>query len=376
MVVSDTQAGAVVVWRDGRSGITRPHAQRVDRYGVLGDAAPRITSVRDVPNDQGGVVKVSWSASFLDADPVFGVTEYRVFRSVPNAGLTGARAARAVRATTEDSDIAARTGALLVVPTAVGNTAWEFVGTQSAEAFAQYSRVVATTSDSVGGPNPRTWFMVEARASTSVSSDRWTSAPDSGYSVDNLAPAMPAPLTGFYSAGATRLAWNPNTESDLAGYRLYRGSSAAFTPSPVNLVTAQPDTGFIDPAGAPFIYKLTAVDVHGNESPVATLLPQGVLATDSPALPALSLAGASPNPLRGNGRVRFALAAAGPARLSVLDVSGREVAVLADGVHAAGEHAVAWEGADGSTARLAAGIYFLRLEAAGRVMLARVACVP
>ena len=47
----------------------------------------------------------------------------------------------------------------------------------------------------------------------------WDSNPDSGYSVDDLAPAVPGPLTGEYAAGATTLSWEPNSESDLAGYR-------------------------------------------------------------------------------------------------------------------------------------------------------------
>ena len=58
--------------------------------------------------------------------------------------------------------------------------------------------------------------MVEARATTALSSPRWFSAPDSGYSVDNLPPAVPAPFTGQYVAGTASLHWNRNLEADLA----------------------------------------------------------------------------------------------------------------------------------------------------------------
>ncbi|MFN8589783.1 MAG: hypothetical protein U0704_18500, partial [Candidatus Eisenbacteria bacterium] len=302
-VVSDGNGGAIVTWYDIRNLVTGSdiYCQRVERYGQLGNPEPTITSVGDVKNDQGGFVKVVWSASYLDADPTFGVTEYRVFRSVPGAALASALAAG--RATTTDSDEAVREGKLLVVPNGATATSWEYVGTQAAEAFATYSKVVATTADSVAGSNPRTWFLVEARASTSISSDRWSSAPDSGYSVDNLPPAAPAPLTGQYLAGTTQLHWNRNLEADLAGYRLYRGSSVAFVPSPASFVAQLPDTGAADAAGAPYVYKLTAVDVHGNESPVATLVPSGTLGVET-APRALAFAAPSPNPARGTATLR------------------------------------------------------------------------
>jgi hypothetical protein len=70
--------------------------------------------------------------------------------------------------------------------------------------------------------------MLEARAGTFPSAQHWFSQPDSGYSVDNVAPFAPAPFQGVYAAGGANLHWRPNTEADLAGYRLYRGPTASF----------------------------------------------------------------------------------------------------------------------------------------------------
>ncbi len=374
-LVSDGAGGAIAVWQDTRSGTTSDvYAQRIERYGFLGSPEPSITSVADVKNDQGGAVKVTWSASYLDADPTYGITEYRVFRSVPGPLLANG-ANGAGRGTTTDSDEAVRDGKLLVTPNGAQVTTWEFVGTQAAEAFPSYSRVVATTADSVGGSNPRTYFLVEARASTSISSDRWSSAPDSGYSVDNLAPAAPAPLTGQYAAGTTQLHWNRNTEADLAGYRLYRGASVSFVPSPANFVAQLPDTGTADAAGAPYVYKLTAVDVHGNESPVATLIPSGTLGVDDAARATLSFAAPSPNPARGSATLRWSTSKAGLVKLSLYDAAGRRVAVVHDGVMEAGTHAATLALRDGAGRDLAAGLYLARLEAEGRTITRRVAVV-
>ncbi len=82
---------------------------------------------------------------------------------------------------------------------------------------------------------------------------------------------------------------------------------------------------------------------------------------------ALELAPVQPNPVRGSGLVGFALPAAASVRLSVLDVQGREVATLAEGDFAAGRHQVRWEHAGGA----GPGLYFVRLQAAGRTLVRR-----
>ncbi|WP_420457629.1 M64 family metallopeptidase [Rubrivirga sp.] len=69
-----------------------------------------------------------------------------------------------------------------------------------------------------------------------------------------------------------------------------------------------------------------------------------------------------PNPVRASTRLSFWLAAPARARLSVVDVLGREVAVVADGPRAAGAHGVDW-----APGALPAGVYLVRLDAAGVV---------
>ncbi|MFN8586856.1 MAG: FlgD immunoglobulin-like domain containing protein [Candidatus Eisenbacteria bacterium] len=361
--VTDGNGGAIIGYLDPPNAVDFDlSAMRVERFGQLGNPEPRITGVKDVKNDQGGFVKLSWSNSWLDADPQFGVFDYRIWRSVP-AGL--AQSSAASRAITTNPDEAAANGSLLVLASAAPNYAWEIVGTQSAAGLSAYSYVAATTADSVPGSFPRTVFMVEARSSTSVAADHWYSAPDSGYSVDNLAPAAPAPFTGQYGAGSTALHWNPNHEPDLAGYRLYRGSSMAFVPGPGNFVAELPDTGYADAAAAPYIYKLTAVDEHGNESPVATLMPSGTLGVGGGGVARAFFELASANPARGGAALRFGLASAGRVSVALYDAGGRRVRTLANGEFAAGEHAIAWDGCDDGGRAVAAGLYFAKLEAPG-----------
>lgn len=369
----DGGGGAIVAWADYRGGTADVYAQRIERFGRLGDPGPAIAGVKDVPNDQGGRVKLSWTPSYVDANPDYGIYDYVVWRSVPPSALT-ARALLA-RGVTRDAADAVASGRFLALSLAGTDYFWESVGSQLAAGLAGYSMPVETLGDSTGGSNPRTAFMVQARTSAGMAFPHWFSAPDSGYSVDNLPPAAPAPFTGQYAAGTARLHWNRNLEADLAGYRLYRGSSVAFTPGPASLVAALPDTGYADAAGAPYVYKLTAIDSHGNESPVATLVPSGTLGVDGPAPAALAFAAPRPNPARGDMTLRWTLSRSGPVRLGVYDAAGRRVALLREGEMAAGEHSASFALRDEAGRELASGLYLVRLEAEGRTLTRRIAAV-
>jgi hypothetical protein len=69
---------------------------------------------------------------------------------------------------------------------------------------------------------------------------------------------------------------------------------------------------------------------------------------------------AFPNPFNPTTRVSFDLARTASARLAVYNIAGDEVAVLAEGLLAAGEHT-----AEFAAGGMPSGIYFLRLESEG-----------
>jgi len=83
---------------------------------------------------------------------------------------------------------------------------------------------------------------------------------------DTFAPAPPANLQSSPLEGAINLIWDANTEKDLAGYIVLRGTApdalAPITDSPL------PVTTFLDrvPAGVRYTYAVQAVDRAGNAS--------------------------------------------------------------------------------------------------------------
>ncbi len=90
---------------------------------------------------------------------------------------------------------------------------------------------------------------------------------------------------------------------------------------------------------------------------------------DGPA-GALALAAPRPSPMRGAVEIGFSLPRDMSAHLGILDLQGREIAVLADGVLPAGAHRATWDGRTGRGAA-PAGLYFARLVAGDRVLSQR-----
>ena len=325
---------------------------------VVTSTAPMILEVRDIPDDQGGQVDVAW-AGMCTQDSV---EAYWILRSVPAA--LAVREAGAAVASDLTQPSPPRLGARLRLDQNGAAGDWEYVGTQSALHDSTYSYAVPTTGDSVAGANPRSLFMIEAR--TTGGEPRY-SAPDSGYSVDNLAPAAPANFGVTTAGGKNVLSWDAVLEPDFVAYRLYRGDWQEFVPDPAALLSVQATTGYEDPAGGSDTYKLCAVDVHGNAGPYAIADPDYPAGVSDETL-SFALEGVRPNPARGGHlAVTFTLPTPAPARLELVDVGGRRVVSRAVGSMGAGRHAV--ELATG----LRPGVYLVRLTQGAAVRVVRVA---
>ena len=89
--------------------------------------------------------------------------------------------------------------------------------------------------------------------------------------VDSFAPATPKGVAAISSAGAINLIWEPNTESDLAGYIVLRGTpheGATETPELEPIGAPVTETRFSDAvvAGTTYVYAVQAIDRAGNVS--------------------------------------------------------------------------------------------------------------
>lgn len=84
----------------------------------------------------------------------------------------------------------------------------------------------------------------------------------------------------------------------------------------------------------------------------------------------VELAQSQPNPAAARSSIRFTLAHAGHVSLRLYDLAGHEVMTLMDGAREAGVQAVSFD-----VSRLAAGVYFYRLDADGRTRSRHLAIV-
>ena len=90
---------------------------------------------------------------------------------------------------------------------------------------------------------------------------------------DTVAPSVPRRPTTAGSQSGIALDWNDGTESDLAGYNVYRSSNVEGPYTKVNgdVLTTSEFVDAMAPSGKTSYYRITAVDIWGNESsPVST----------------------------------------------------------------------------------------------------------
>jgi hypothetical protein len=144
---------------------------------------------------------------------------------------------------------------------------------------------------------------------------------------------------------------------------------SAFTINPTTLTVPASDSAIVqitfNPATARTYNGSLTITNNSVNMPmlILTIRAEGVRA-DAVEMPDGSLPGEFaleqnfPNPFNPATDIRFALPVASHARLTVFNVIGQEIAVLADGMRSAGVHTVTFD-----ASQLPAGVYFYRLEA-------------
>jgi len=300
--------------------------ERLHSYG-------EIISAQDVPGDAGGWIRLRWRASRHDAPAAPpAITEYSIYRRF-NAQKAQAAA----------------------YPP--GN--WEYLLTVPADQETTYAASVPSYADSSGQGANWTFYFVRAR--TASVGSFYDSPPDSGYSIDNLAPLPP---TGFSvvrnGSSGFQLNWDPPTDPTFAHFRLYRASSPAGSPSPATLYQVTTGTSFFDTTAVQWYYWLTLVTFSGLESPPA-ITPAPVPGPGT-AQHLRFAAQNYPNPFNPLTHIRFTVPPGGrKIQLAIYDFRGQLVATLVDGFVAAGEQAVTWRGVDQQGRSVASGLYTCRL---------------
>ncbi len=119
--------------------------------------------------------------------------------------------------------------------------------------------------------NGTTYFYVVTAVDTSSNesgdSNEVSATPDAGLP-DVTPPAAPTGLAATPGDGQVDLAWNPNGESDLAGYNVHRSTASGGPYTQLNgaLLGSASYTDATAVNGTTYYYVVTAVDTSANES--------------------------------------------------------------------------------------------------------------
>jgi hypothetical protein len=373
-IVADGVHGAIVTWSDDRSGVSHLYAQCVDAQGRTAYRAPGLVTIGDVPRDQGGWARLAIASSTLDdaLEPTYPASGYNVWRRVDDVALVAAvSAARGMAPPVAGLPLKEWNGRRFVSanePAAASSFpsgTWELLGSFAAYQQSQYTYLASTVADSSATGIPYSVYLVNVH--TTTPSVWYASAPGSGYSVDNIPPAMPGGLMAYPNPEPAGLAlmWAENSDADFAHYAVYRSTSADFVPAPANRLGTPPTARWLDGSwvwNGGYHYKVAAVDLHDNQSPCATLTPADVAGIDTPLAPDASyLAQNYPNPFNPATRIVFGLKEPASVSLGIHDTAGRLVRTLLIGSRTAGTYSVVWDGRDANGRAVASGVYFCRL---------------
>jgi hypothetical protein len=336
------------------------------------NAQPAVAAVNDIPFDQGGTVAVSWNRSPGDEPPSTIVTEYWVWRgirveSVPGGVSALSRGDYVGKAAKNEVD------ALTFMTTHThegnillgGDIYWQYVTSLPSHGLAHYSYACPTLADSTPQGIPWRYFFITA--ATSNPEIYWDSPPDSGYSVDNISPRAPAnAMLASLANGRIRLAWSHDrSDPDVGHYTVHRSATSGFRIADSTRLQTTTDSTVVDSstsAGKQYYYRVTTVDVHGNES-----IPTPELGITVTALPGVSganlpeefgLSQNFPNPFNPSTTIRYGLPYKTAVQLTVFNTLGQQVALLQNGEQEAGYHEARLDGTG-----LSSGVYFYRLRA-------------
>ncbi len=329
--------------------------------------AAHIESVLDIAGDQGRQVRVEWSRSGNEfEDATSPITEYAVYRRIDGV-------AKGSTANAGDIDLTQYSAAVQQDAVQKLAAGWDFLTAVPVRGEDSYAYVAPTLADStVVGGQAHTTFMVSSL--TAVGNVFYDSPPDSGYSVDNLAPGVPAAIVANYGSGSVTLDWDDSVAMDFQYHRIYRGTEPDFVPALANLVKETANSNWVDntPGSGTSYYKITALDFAGNESaPGAPEIASGVPGLGT----GFVLKNAVPNPFNPQTTISYSLAKPGPVELAIFDLAGRKVRTLVDQTEIAGGHTVVWNGQDNRGKTVASGVYFYQLRSGQNVARKRIVMI-
>ncbi|MEC7746316.1 MAG: T9SS type A sorting domain-containing protein, partial [Candidatus Neomarinimicrobiota bacterium] len=289
---------------------------------------PRITSISDVPDDQGGRVYIDFRRSFFDR-PNQPNDLYTIFRR----------------------DM-------------IDNTPeWVVVGSGAAIGENSYIYEVPTLRDSTADDDGMTQFKVVA----SMNEGDFHSPAQSGYSIDNIAPGVPTGLQLLADNTNITVTWDPSGDDDFQYFLLERGIDADFSTN-VYVAFELVDTIYTDEEielGQEYFYRLAAFDHAGNKSEYTQAISATALGIDPSSLipDVFAMHQNYPNPFNPVTQIRYDLPEDSYVSITIYDIMGRNIKSLVNTDQTAGYRSIRWNATNDLGEPVSAGMYIYMIQA-------------
>ena len=294
---------------------------------------PVISSLVDVPNDQGKKLDMAWLPG--DAEDLGTFTQYSIWRKILN------------------------------LPPGSPEL-WHYITTENfINGVELYEKVVPTLIDANQDTVYYSTFMVTAH--TDDPYVFFDSPPYSGFSVDNLSPEAPRDLSvsstiidnEIYQVD---LSWSTSIAEDFAYYNVYR-SDLNSEEAAIVFQTIEPTYADVVSEWGNFEYWVTAVDYNGNESDASES--SGVeLSIEQEIIPEeYALHQNYPNPFNPSTQIGYALPENSNVTIVIYNMLGSKVRTLINEVQDAGFRNVLWNATNDNGAPVSAGMYIYTIQA-------------
>ncbi|MCH8012223.1 MAG: CHRD domain-containing protein [Candidatus Marinimicrobia bacterium] len=287
--------------------------------------APKISNIEDVPDDQGGWIYLRWLASEQDA--LGNITQY---------GISELNLANE----------------------------WVSLGSVPSTQFGEYIFPAHTFQDS--SDQGIYWSKFQVSAHTIDPEVFFSSEIDSGFSVDNLSPAVPSGLLALITEqDAVQLTWDAPVDADFEYFRIYRSNESGFDPSGIEPYSESIGTLFIDTEVSIdqiYYYILSAVDSHGNESGFSEEVSATIVGIEGgEIIPSdYVLYDAYPNPFNPSTTIKYGLPYQSDATLIIYNLMGQEIVRWDEYNLTAGYYEKTWNGTNKFGVPVVSGVYLYK----------------
>ena len=288
------------------------------------DYKPTITSIEDVPNDQGGRVYLNFRRCEIDVNShPYGINNYSIQR--------------------------------------LDDSTWVDLGTVNALGEPSYTYEATTLIDSIGDVNQSSTFRVIAvnyNINLTFFSEEYN-----GHSVDNVPPGVPSGLNTVWEDSQVYISWNPSTDEDFQYYSIEKDTDAAFLNAQIFYTS---DNFFVDQdvdGGMIYYYRVRSIDDAENYSDYSEVVQTLTLSNEDLAIPdRFYLHQNYPNPFNPITRINYDMLSDGNALIEIMDVRGNHVRTLINGYIQMGSRSITWDATNDHGERVPAGIYFYMLR--------------